>query len=144
MSTYERLTSTLKQARMRLTPQRIAICALLGESHAHPTAASIYAQIRLRYPSLALMTVYSTLNRLVSLGAVNALGEAGDDTIHYDGNTSPHINLACMSCHAIVDVESPKVAELDGEVGSVSGFKILGARVLYYGLCPDCQRSLVQ
>jgi Fur family peroxide stress response transcriptional regulator len=140
MSTLESLTSTLKKAGMRLTPQRIFICRLLSEANAHPTAAEIYKQIRAQYPSLALMTVYNTLNKLVDLGAINSLGNAGDDNVHYDGNTSPHINLACISCHKIVDSASQKAAELDGEISSVSGFKVLGARLLYYGLCPDCQK----
>lgn len=126
---------------MRLTPQRIAICERLSESRTHPTAASIYEHVKHEYPSLSLMTVYNTLNALVALGAVNALGEAGDDNVHYDGNTTPHINVACTACHKIVDVESSKVAGLGHEVQHASGFKVLGSRIVYYGLCPDCQRS---
>jgi len=143
MSTLDYFTSTLKQTGMRLTPQRIAICKLLSETNTHPTAAMIYELIRGQYPSLSLMTVYNTLNTLVDLGVVNALGNAGDDNVHYDGNTSPHINLACISCHKIEDIDSPKVADLYGEVSNASGFKVLGARMLYYGLCPDCQKSTV-
>jgi Fur family transcriptional regulator, peroxide stress response regulator len=141
MSDISILSSTLKQAGMRLTPQRLAICELLSETRTHPTAAAIYEQVHTRYPSLSLMTVYNTLNTLVDLGAINALGNAGDDTIHYDGNTTPHINLACISCKKIEDVDSTKVAELDGEVSSTSGFKVTGASLLYYGLCPDCQKQ---
>jgi Fur family transcriptional regulator, peroxide stress response regulator len=129
---------------MCLTPQRIAICKLLGETDDHPTAAAIYDQIRRQYPSLSLMTVYNTLNTLVSLGAVNALGDAGDANVHYDGNISPHINLACITCHKIVDIDSPKIADLYGDVSNASGFKVLGTRMLYYGLCPDCQKSTAQ
>ena len=143
MATLEHLTSTLKKAGMRLTPQRISICKLLSETNVHPTAAMIYQQIRVQYPSLSLMTVYNTLNRLVDLGAVNALGSVGDDNVHYDGNTSPHINLACISCHKIIDIASWKVADLDGEVSRASGFKLFGARMMFYGLCPDCQKSIV-
>lgn len=143
MSTLDYFTSTLKQTGMRLTPQRIAICKLLSETDSHPTAAMIYERIHDQYPSLSLMTVYNTLNVLVELGVVNALGNVGDDNVHYDGNTSPHINLACVSCHKIVDMDSTKVADLNGEVSNTSGFKILGARMLYYGLCPDCQKYAV-
>jgi Fur family transcriptional regulator, peroxide stress response regulator len=144
MSTLEFFTSTLKQAGMRLTPQRIAICNLLSERGAHPTAVSIYEQIRPQYPSLALMTVYNTLKALVDLGAVNALGDAGDDNVHYDGNTSPHINLACVSCHKIVDVDLPKKAGLDRQSSGLAGFKVLGVRMVVYGLCPDCQLAAVR
>jgi Fur family transcriptional regulator, peroxide stress response regulator len=143
MSTFKSLVSALKQAGLHLTPQRLAICMLLSETRDHPTAASIYSQVHAEYPSLSLMTVYNTLHALVDLGAVNELGGAGDDIVHYDGNLTPHINLACTSCHKIVDVASPKVIDLEGEVRSTSGFRIRGARIVYYGLCPDCQQSTI-
>jgi Fur family peroxide stress response transcriptional regulator len=144
MSNFEHFISTLQRSGMRLTPQRIAICKLLSESHDHPTSAMIYDQIRVQYPSLSLMTVYNTLDRLVNLGLVNALGNAGDDNSHYDGNTSSHINLACISCHKIVDMDSPQITNLDHVVSDTSGYKLLGVRMMYYGLCPECQNSAIQ
>lgn len=139
MLSLEALTTTLKQAGMRITPQRIAICKLLTETDQHPTAAMIYEHVRAQYPSLSLMTVYNTLNTLADLGAINVLGHAGDDNVHYDADTEPHINLACISCHKIVDIPSEHVSHLDSEISAASGYKLLGARVLYYGLCPACQ-----
>jgi Fur family peroxide stress response transcriptional regulator len=124
---------------MRMTPQRAAICKALAVSDAHPTASMIYESIRAEYPSLSLMTVYNTLNVLVDLGVVNALGHAGDDKVHYDADTEPHINLACVSCHQITDIPSEHVGQLQGEISAASGYKLFGARVLYYGLCPVCQ-----
>jgi Fur family transcriptional regulator, peroxide stress response regulator len=144
MSNFENYISTLQHSGMRLTPQRIAICKFLSESKDHPTSAMIYDQIRAQYPSLSLMTVYNTLDRLVNLGLVNALGNAGDDNSHYDGNTSSHINLACISCHKIVDIGSPQITNLDHVVSDTSGYKLLGVRMMYYGLCPDCQNSSIQ
>lgn len=138
-SPYSSLLISLKQAGLRLTPQRLAICKLLAETDEHPTAAQIYQTLKPDYPSLSLATVYNTLEALVGLGVVNALGHAGDDQVHYDADTSPHVNLACVSCHKIVDVPSEHVQHLQGELTNVSGFRLLGARVLYYGICPECQ-----
>lgn len=135
------LVAALKQAGLRITPQRMAICNLLAETDTHPTAAMIFEDIRQRYPSLSLTTVYNTLEALTDLGAVNVLGQAGDDAVHYDANLSPHVNLACTSCHVIVDVESALVPNLDAEISAASGYQLLGARVMYYGLCPACQRE---
>jgi Fur family transcriptional regulator, peroxide stress response regulator len=141
MSTINTLTSTLQQAGMRITPQRVAICELLSNSHEHPTAAMIYDDLKPRFASLSLATVYNTLDALVKLGVVNVLGHAGDDTVHYDADTEPHVNLACVSCSRIIDIESEHVTHLDAEITAASGYKLLGARVLYYGLCPDCQKK---
>lgn len=139
MSTLATLTTTLQKAGMRLTPQRMAVCKLLVESDQHPTAAMIYDELRPQFPSLSLATIYNTLDTLVGLGAVNVLGHAGDDHVHYDADMDPHVNLACISCHRIVDIPSEHVQHLDSEISQASGYKLLGARVLYYGLCPECQ-----
>lgn len=139
MSDLHHLTQTLQQAGMRLTPQRLAICKLLVETEEHPTATAIYEQVKTQFPSLSLATVYNTLDTLVSLGAVNVLGHAGDDHVHYDADMEPHVNLACVRCHKIVDIPSEHVHHLDSEITQASGYKLLGARVLYYGVCPDCQ-----
>jgi Fur family transcriptional regulator, peroxide stress response regulator len=135
------LTLALQQAGMRITPQRTAICELLTTSEEHPTAAMIYEDLKPRFPSMSLATVYNTLESLVEIGAINVLGQAGDDTVHYDADTEPHVNLACLSCNKIVDIPSEHVSHLDAEITAASGYKLLGARVLYYGLCPDCQRK---
>ncbi len=134
------LISALKLAHLRLTPQRIAICELLANSKAHPSAQMIYDSLRPRYPSLSLATVYNTLDALVKLGVLNALGSAGDDSVRYDADLEPHVNLACLSCHRVIDLPSAAIQQVENEVVSSSGYRLFGARVLYYGLCPDCQQ----
>jgi Fur family peroxide stress response transcriptional regulator len=133
--------STLKNNGMRLTPQRLAICKVLCKTNFHPTATMIYEQVKAQYPSLSLMTVYNTLDTLVDLGVVNQLGSAGDDQVHYDGDITPHINLACTSCHKIVDITFPHISNLDNEIRVTSGYKLFGACIMYYGLCPNCLKQ---
>lgn len=144
MSDLSTLTSALREAGMRVTPQRVAICELLAASDEHPTAAMIYDELKPRFPSLSLATVYNTLDTLVGLGVVNVLGHAGDDKVHYDADTKPHVNLACISCSRIIDIPSEHVTHLDSEITAASGYKLLGARVLYYGLCPACQKKQIK
>ena len=135
------LTTSLKNSGMRMTPQRSAICEVLAESKEHPTAAMIHDELRPQFGSLSLATVYNTLDALVKLGVVNTLGADGDGSVRYDADTEPHVNLACISCNRIIDIPSEHVHHLDDEITSNSGYKLLGARVLYYGLCPDCQEK---
>ena len=135
------LTSALQQSGMRLTPKRMAVCKLLAESDERPSAAMIYEELRPQFQSLSLATVYNTLDMLVSLGAVNVLGHAGDDHVHYDADLDPHVNLACIACHSIVDIPSEHIQHLNSEITKISGYKLLGSRVLYYGLCPECQEA---
>jgi Fur family transcriptional regulator, peroxide stress response regulator len=131
--------NTLSDAGLRLTPQRIAICNLLAGSQEHPTAQMIYDALHPNFPSLSLSTVYNTLDTLVRLGVVNVLGTAGDGVEHYDPDIQPHVNLACLLCHRVIDLHSQFVDALEQEVVAASGYKIKGARVMYYGYCPKCQ-----
>jgi Fur family transcriptional regulator, peroxide stress response regulator len=132
------LINILHQAGMRVTPQRIAICDFLTHSEDHPTATDVFTKLKDQYPSLSLTTVYNTLDVLVGVGMVNVLGSIGDNRVHFDANLSPHINLACLQCHKIVDTVSNCVNELDSEISQKSGYQIKGSRILYFGTCPEC------
>ena len=133
------ILDVLHKAGLRATPQRIAICEMLLESHTHPTANEIYLDLKEKYPSLSLATIYNTLDVLVGIGLVNTLGSIGDDKVHFDADLNPHINLACIKCHKIIDTTSSFINQLDLEMNKKSGFQIFGSRILYYGFCPECQ-----
>lgn len=135
------MIENLRKSGMRLTPQRLAICEILAQNHNHPTAMQIYEELKEKYPSLSHATVYNTLEVLMSFGCINALGNAGDDKVHYDANLEPHINLVCVNCHKIEDLPSDHVNHLSQDITNSSGFKIHGARIVYYGLCTACQNE---
>lgn len=136
MTSTEPLLAALREAGFRLTPQRRAVCATLAEASNHPTAQSIHAELSRDYPSLSLTTVYNTLDALVRVGAIHALGTAGDETTHYEPNTEPHINVACITCHRIEDYDSDALQELDSELRRrFRGRNLLGSRLVYYTDC---------
>ena len=140
MPTEKQLIDALRKSGMRITVQRTAICKMLVENKSHPTAAMIYDAVRQTHPTISLMTVYNTINTLGELGLINYVGQIGDGKAHYDGNTATHINLACISCNSIIDVPFSEDDHFDQELGSKTGYKLVGARIMYYGVCPDCQQ----
>ena len=140
--TTEKILEVLQKAGLRATPQREAICEILADSKDHPTAQDIYSVLKPRYSSLSLATVYNTLEVLVGMGLVNVLGSIGDDRVHFDANLSPHINLVCTNCHKVVDAESDCVDDLDKELSRKSGYRLEESRILYFGICPDCQNKI--
>lgn len=141
MNNSDNLLSTLRESGMRITPQRGAICAYLAACEAHPTAAMIYEALKPEMPSLSLMTVYNTLNALADLGAIHAIGQAGDDTVHYDTDTEPHVNLVCVNCHKIIDLPSYNLRALRREIDAKTDFQLISEQVVFYGLCEDCQKK---
>lgn len=134
------LTAALKQAGLRLTPQRLAVCAALAGSKTHPTAQALYESLRPRFATLSRATVYNTLQALVTAGLVQELGTAGDGAIHYDADPTPHVNLMCVRCHRVEDYAVAPLAAVAASVARGSGYDVQGARVVYYGVCPRCRR----
>ncbi len=140
---YDTLVQGLKQAGLKLTPQRLAILDLLAGNRTHPTAAAIYQQLQPQFPTMSQTTVYNTLQTLVGLGLIHELGQAGDDAAHYDPDTAPHLNVICQMCGKIVDFNETGVIPSLNAVAAQSGFDIQGARIVYYGLCPTCRRKSI-
>jgi Fur family peroxide stress response transcriptional regulator len=113
----------------------------LAGNRTHPTAQALFEQLRLRFRNLSRATVYNTLQTLVAAGLIHELGTAGDGAIHYDADNTPHVNLMCTRCHRVEDYAEAPLAAVARHVAKGSGYAVRGARVVYYGLCPRCQRE---
>ncbi len=123
----------------RLTPQRKAIYSYLKETKSHPTAEDIHRALKPRFPKLSLATVYNTLELLAAHGLVSVLGNISNNCVHFDGDTSPHINLACTSCGNVADFPLT-FNETVEHILEDTGFLLKGSRILYYGICAKCQK----
>src|SRR6187549_1360703 len=71
------LTAALKQAGLRLTPQRLAIVQCLAGDETHPTAQEIHDRLQVRFPGIAVATVYNTLSALTRIGVCRQLDMEG-------------------------------------------------------------------
>lgn len=138
MESVQTLQKKFKDAGLRLTRQRILVYRYLTSAHHHPSAQQVYADLQKSMPKLSLATVYNTLDVLVDHGLVQHLGSAFDDTIHYDSDMSPHINLICTECHSIYDQPLNTPGEMTVKMIESTGFKVSGSRIVYYGRCRTC------
>ena len=136
------LADQLRAAGLRVTPQRLAVFKTLVATRSHPTAHQLYEQTRDILPSISQATVYNTLQALVTHGLAHDLGEAGDGATHYDGASDPHVNLICTRCSRIEDFYDTTLQAVAEQVRTRAGYELYGARVAYYGLCPQCQVEL--
>ncbi len=135
----DRLLQVLKQAGLRLTPQRRAICTWLAMTDRHPSAYDLYEDLALTHPEISRATVYNTLNVLQELGAIVEIS-FGSDQIHYDTNPEPHVNLICLRCHTIIDFRGQLDVNLLGErVLHETGFQTAAAKVDLVGFCAECR-----
>lgn len=140
-SRFAKMIDELRAHGHRLTPQRVAIAKLLASSTEHPSAAQIYDQIIEQFPTTSLATVYKTLAILKELGLVLELGFSQDDN-RYDGvQPYPHPHLICVRCRKIIDADVEPVADLASKAAKASGYQLVGHRMEFYGICPECQNG---
>ena len=130
----------LKAKDIQVTPQRLAIFEQLMGRKDNPSAEMIFNELKMDFPSLTLVTVYNTLQKLVSSDLcikVNPLHASA----RYDGNTEVHQHLVCTHCHKIIDMHEASVSvELPESISEK--FKVVDQSVTFYGTCVECQETM--
>ncbi|MEM3381670.1 MAG: transcriptional repressor, partial [Candidatus Bathyarchaeia archaeon] len=58
----------------KVTPQRLVICEFILSTKDHPTADQIHQELKKKYPTMSLATVYQTLHILSEIGLLQELG----------------------------------------------------------------------
>lgn len=135
------MLAKLKGRDFRLTPQRLAILTILAGSEEHPTVDEIYTEVRNKFPTTSIATVYKTIALLKELNEVLELGFP-DGSNRYDGNRPyPHPHVICMKCRKILDPEIASVDQLSEEMKNKTGYTISSHRLDFFGLCPECQHN---
>ena len=135
------MLAKLKGRDFRLTPQRLTILTILAGSEDHPSVDEIYTEVRNKFPTTSVATVYKTIALLKELNEVLELGFP-DGSNRYDGNRPyPHPHAICMKCRKILDPEIASVDQLSEEMKKKTGYTISFHRLDFFGLCPECQRK---
>jgi len=135
------MLAKLKGRDFRLTPQRLAILAILAASKDHPSVDEVYTEVRIKFPTTSIATVYKTIALLKDLNEVLELGFP-DGSNRYDGNKPyPHPHAICIKCKKILDPEIASVDQLSEEMKQKTGFAISYHRLDFFGLCRECQQK---
>ena len=127
----------LRSRGYRATPQRIAICRIALNSRAHPSAQQVYDEVKKIHPTISLATVYKTLEVLRDLDLVQEVNLPKGQA-RFDSYMIPHINLICLKCGIITDMDDATVKEITRKVAAATKFKPTGQRMDVYGICQKC------
>lgn len=127
----------MRDAALRLTPQRRAVLEELRASPDHPTASELLRRLQRRRLGTSPATVYRSLDVLVRAGLAVELKLDGGPA-RYDGDPGHHDHLVCTRCRRVVDIRQPE-PDLSGV--RETGFTVTGYDLRVRGLCPACQRG---
>ncbi len=137
MQQLEQLVSNLREEGLRITPQRIAIVDYLLKTPDHPSAEQIHKTIRKKYPMVGLSTVYKTLDLLKEKRLVNEIEVEGE--ARFDAHTDEHINLVCMNCGKIEDMDEKSLKEIQSKIAKKSKYRIVKSSFELFGYCNKCK-----
>ena len=131
------LSTTLREASLRVTQPRLAVLAAVHE-HPHLDTEALIRTVRAELPTVSHQAVYDVLRVLTDAGLVRRFQPAGS-TARYEARVGDnHHHVVCRSCGAIADVdcavgEAPCLAASEDH-----GFAVHEAEVVWWGTCPTC------
>jgi len=140
MSTETRrlIEQRLREAGLKVTPQRYAVLDYLWRHRTHPTADEIEAAVNCRFPCASRATVYNTLHALREAGLVQEIYVRGGVT-RYDIRLEPHHHFICRRCGRLEDISAVVVQVETPDLfteRTVESFD-----VVVHGLCAECRRN---
>ena len=132
------LIEALRNKGYKATPQRIAICRFALSSREHPSVQRVYEEVKEIHPTISLATVYKTLHILTELGLIQEL-DFSNGQARFDSYVEPHVNLVCLRCGNIRDMEDPAAREMVARIAATAEFTRTGQRLDVYGICKTCR-----
>lgn len=136
----EKLVLSLREGGFRITPQRVAIVEYIMKTEQHPSAEQIYQIVKKDYPMVSLSTVYKTLDLLRKKRLVNEIEVNGES--RFDANTGQHLNLVCMNCGRIEDVDEESILKIQSKIAKKSRYLIVRSSFDLYGYCGACKSKI--
>jgi Fur family transcriptional regulator, peroxide stress response regulator len=138
----EQIIAKLHEKGFKVTPQRIAICEYVLSSKDHPTTDMVYTEMKRKYPTVSLATIYQTLHLLTKIGLLQELN-SNYGISRYDPKTSPHINIFCKNCGVVEDCEAEDIKRHWSKIVDSLGFEPVGQRIDVYRYCDKCRTESI-
>ena len=122
--------------RERNTAQKSFVFGYLKSVKTHPTAETVYKEVRKKLPNISQGTVYRVLNNFKDNGDILAIDTK--DNVHFDADISDHAHFICEICGNVFDVieECSKCGILKNKKTKVG--KIKNYKIIFYGICKKC------
>ena len=131
----EAIARTLRERRLRVTPQRRAILqAFESGTDEHLSADEVMARASVAVPELGRGTVYATLAELTDVGLLASVGYA--EPVRYETNLDPHDHFHCRLCQRLFDVPWSG-GELVRRLPA--GHAIESVAIRAHGVCAECR-----
>ena len=118
--------------------KRNAILSYLRSTTAHPSAETVFTDLKQQIPDLSMGTVYRNLNLFKQQGLATSVATV-KGVERFDGNTAPHVHFICSECDAVIDLMDMQVPEsLKSIAETCSGGRVEECHLSFTGQCKNC------
>jgi len=128
----------LQKTGVRLTPQRLAIAAVLEQTGKETSALELYERVRKKHAYIGRATVFRSLDMLVGAGLAQRLERPGHVSAYIWCESGHHHHLICTTCRTVEDLDEAAVAPLAEAIALEHGFRVDHATLDFYGECRTC------
>ena len=130
------MKSTVVATKTRHSDVRDKIYEYLCGTKAHPSAETIYNDLKPLLPKLSLKTVYTNLRFFEEHGQVIRVANV-NGVERYDANCEDHVHLVCDECGAVIDVMDADIRKAK-KACQVGQAKIKNIQIVLHGTCERC------
>lgn len=142
MTCHEHVIDQLRDAGIRLTPQRALVLDVVYHSDGHLTADQVYERVRAQSPYVDLSTVYRNLVFLRQQGVIGELRLEGQP-VRFEATRAghEHHHAVCTGCGRMIEIEPEDFASLETALLEKYGFRLALAHWTLTGFCQQCASS---
>lgn len=130
----------LREHGLQVTAQRLAVLRAVSH-HPHATADELEEAVRGEIGAVSRQAVYDALGVLTEKGLIRRIQPARSPALYEDRVDDNHHHLVCRKCGTTVDVDCAVGSRPCLDASEEHGFVVDEAEVIYWGICPDCQKS---
>jgi Fe2+ or Zn2+ uptake regulation protein len=131
----------LRGAGLRATAPRMAVLAVLSESHDHPRVDQVIERVRAAGVTISTQAAKDVCESLHRAALARRIALAGGP-VRYEARVGDnHHHVVCRACGLTADVDCAIGAAPCLDPSHSHGFALEEAEVTYWGLCPTCQTA---
>lgn len=125
------------EKKLRYSHQREQIYQYLLTTTEHPSAETVYNDLKEQVQGLSLGTVYRNLKLLEELGKVRKVASYRGSE-RYDACCGDHVHFLCTGCGCVRDVADANADAIRDAISLDKGYQLSKLDLTITGLCPDC------
>jgi len=129
-----------RQAKLSVTPQRLAVYKALVNHDNHPSPDMIYKDMLPDFPTISFATVYKILETFEQRGIISKVTSL-HNTLRYDPLKERHHHIICSKCKKIMDIKSKDLDELSIPPEVKKGNRLIDFSVHFNVICNECLKG---